>query len=199
MRPIFVLATLLIVSHLSVGGLVEINDFSGQYAGYVQEDNLQVPFTDNVNLLYTFVHSAAYTNGQNYVYLYQVTNMNFTKVLHRFSAADFDGLNSGTVMGYLSEDSAVPLGFLAGGIEPVSGDIYGKTFGFSFELLPMRFSTVLLVESPYAPSVITGYLQNGGQSWGDVLGATIPEPMSIGLFLAGALFARRKRRYTQRV
>jgi hypothetical protein len=192
MRQIFVLATLLVVSHLSVGGLVEIHDFPGQYAGFVQEDDLQVPFTDNVNLLDTFVHSAAYTNGQTYVYLYQVTNMNYTKVLHRFSAADFDGLNSGTVMGYLSEDSAVPLGFLAGGVEPVSGDIYGKTFGFSFELLPRQFSTVLLVESPYAPSVITGYLQNGGQAWGNVLGAAIPEPTSLGLFLIGTLFASKK-------
>lgn len=51
MRQIFVLATLLVVSHLSVGGLVEIHDFPGQYAGFVQEDDLQVPFTDNVNLL----------------------------------------------------------------------------------------------------------------------------------------------------
>lgn len=194
MRKTFVLATLLTVSYLGIGGLVEIGDFSGQYAGYVQEDNLQASFTDNVNLLYTFVHSAAYTNGQNHVYLYQVTNMNFTKVLHRFSAADFEGLNSGTTMGYLSVDSAVPPGFLAGGIEPVSGDMYGATFGFSFELLPMRFSTVLLVESPYAPSVITGYLQNGGQSWGDVLGATIPEPASMGLFAAGILLVLRKQR-----
>lgn len=193
MKQIICLAASLVVSGLSFGGLVEIGDFSGQYAGYVQEENLQAAFTDNVNLLYTFVHSAAYTNGENYVYLYQVTNMNFTKVLHRLSAGDFDGLSSYTVMGYLSSDSTVPLGFMAGGIEPVSGDMYGKTFGFSFELLPMRYSTVFLVESPYSPSVITGYLQNGGQSWGDVLGATIPEPASLGLFMVGTLLAWRKR------
>ncbi|MEN6307038.1 MAG: PEP-CTERM sorting domain-containing protein [Anaerohalosphaeraceae bacterium] len=194
MRQIICLAALLIVSGLSFGGLVEISDFSGEYAGYVQEDNLQASFTDNVNLLYTFVHSTAYTNGENYVYLYQVTNMNFTKVLHRFSAADFDGLSSENVMGYLSANSTAPLGFMAGGIEPVSGDMYGKTFGFAFELLPMRYSAVFVVESPYAPSVITGYLQNGGQSWGDVLGATIPEPASLGLLMVGTLFAWRKRR-----
>jgi hypothetical protein len=170
-----------------------VNDFSTQYAGYTLEGSLYSAFTDYVNLPYTFVRSAAYSNPDksNYVYLYQVTNMNFIHTLHQFSAADFEGLTANTAMGYIT--GTVPADFLLNGIAPLSGNTNNKTIEFSFEISAMRYSNVLFVESTYAPGLIIGTLQNGGQSHGQVIGATIPEPTTLALLLFGSMLTIKRR------
>lgn len=191
-----VLAALLVCVSMSAGAdLTVVGDFSTQYAGYTLDDSLYAAFTDYVDLPYTFVRSAVYADSDrsNYVYLYQVTNMNFisTSMLHGFSAADFEGLTANTAIGYIS--GAVPTDFIANGNVPVSGDAHDKTIEFSFEIPAMLYSAVLFVESPYSSGVIDGYLQDGGHSSGQVLGA-IPEPATMGLLLFGSLLAVRRQR-----
>ena len=190
-----VLAALLAcVSMLAGADLTVVGDFSTQYAGYTLDHSLNAAFTNYVDLPYTFVRSMVYTNADasNYIYMYQVTNMNFISTLHSFSAADFDGLTANTTIGYIT--GTVPADFLANGNVPVSGGAHDKTIEFSFEIPPMLYSAVLFVESPYLPGIITGYLQNGGHSSGLVLGAVIPEPATMGLLLFGSLLAARRRR-----
>jgi hypothetical protein len=187
-----VLMALLVCVSMSAGAdITVVGDFSTQYAGYTLDDSMYMPFTNTVDLYYTFVRSAVYVNADksNYVYLYQVTNWNFISTLHSFSAADFAGLTTNTAIGYIS--GAVPADFLANGNVPVSGSAHDKTIEFSCEISSGLYSAVLFVESPYSSGVIDGYLQNGGHSSGQVLGA-IPEPATMGLLLFGSLLAARR-------
>jgi hypothetical protein len=148
------------------------------------------------------VYSQAYTDGSNYVYLYQLEN--FSQSAHPveiFTLAPVFGATSNVQMGYLTGD--VPSGFLSGGavVPESTGSISttGPILSFYYttradnELLPGECSAVMFVKSPYRPDQINGSVIDGNTSTNLVVGP-VPEPATLALLAVGGVLTMLRRR-----
>lgn len=195
-RLCVILGVLVSISIPAMAGLTELPAMDGSYSlvGSVLETEF-TPSTigipplqlDNVT-----VFSAAYSNGTDYLYAYQVVNGNASKTLHRLTLTGFLGLENSTETGYFT---ANPAGFIAGGAVPTSVDIdaVSDTAGFGFEIAPSGHSAVMYVASILPPGEIYGLVQNGGQAYGLVVGPVVPEPATLALLAVGGLLVRKRK------
>lgn len=154
--------------------------------------------TLNVDLL-----SQAYTDGNTYAYLYQVSVLSDSDhPVEAFSVADFMDATSNVTMGYLTGDA--PAGFLLADIDPEStGGFNGLgpiltfyyTSRFENEIPPANNSAVMYVLSDLSPDMILGNVINGTTGTASVVGP-VPEPATMALLGLGAaaLVSRRRRR-----
>ena len=171
-------------------------DFSDDFAGYAYLDDI-VTSLDTGNIDGVSVHSSVYTNGQLYLYIYEVYNGSNT-TLSAFSIAPFAGLTDNSIVGYLSGQPAL---FATAPIYTDKTDLATNPtviFGFSQAtqgpgLVSGMRSTQLIVLSDLEPGRSTGHVIDGGAASGEVI-APIPEPATLMLLgLGGAAILRRRK------
>ena len=141
------------------------------------------------------VYSQAYTDGNEYAYLYQIDNAGSSShPIEMFTLAPFTGANGSVEMGYLT--GSVPSGFLSGvdqdpestGNITLSGPIlsFYYTSRVDFDLDPGQQSSVMYAMSDLAPDVILGNVINGATSTQEVTGP-VPEPATLVVLIIGGL------------
>jgi len=171
-------------------------DISSGYESYSLSDYMETSLVGNIAGV--VIKSGAFTDGSDYLYLYQIVN-DSPSTLHRMTVSPFGGLSAAAQMGYIT--GGEPVGFGAGGSQPTSGDEYNLTGGFNFDVAAGagistgQYSAVLYIQSSLEPGQISGQVINSGVAYGAVTGA-VPEPATVALLgLGGAgavLFGRRR-------
>ncbi|AQT68609.1 hypothetical protein STSP2_01777 [Anaerohalosphaera lusitana] len=147
------------------------------------------------------IKSAVYTDGESYLYLYQLQN-NAGSGVKRVTFAPFSDVSLDTLVGYLQthdladfqEDGLAPVLAETGDHERVSpfAGFSFRSYGQGSALLPNEHSAVLFVKSDRRPTMIdANVLFNDGNATGEVYGA-VPEPMTILFLASGALMLRRR-------
>ena len=150
-------------------------------------------------------YSRAYTNDTEtaYAYLYQIDNkITSSAPLEVFTVSPFQDADASVlVAGYLT--GAVPAGFLpspyqdpedTGNVNlsgPIISFYFNSRFGYAID--PGEHCAVLYVMSDLPPTLITGYVIDGGVGSGPVVGP-VPEPASAALLLLGLPALLRRRR-----
>ena len=158
------------------------------------------------NTLNVTTISQAFTNGNSYVYLYQIDNAAPAgkSSVELFTVAPFTGADDSTDMGILS--GPLVSGFLSDGRAPgaegyVDPATAGTEISFYFnklsheQIAPGQHSEILYIASDLAPDRINGNVIDGSTATGIVVGP-IPEPCTmtlIGLGAVGMLIRRRAR------
>jgi len=150
------------------------------------------------------VYSQAYTDGNEFAYLYQLDNSpGSADPVEMFTVSPFTGAGAAVDMGYLTD--AVPPGFLpAVDQEPeptgnmnLSGPIlsFYYTSRADFDIDPGQRSYVMYVRSEIPPDLIWGNVIDGSSGTARVVGP-VPEPGTMLLLATGVsagLFRRRRR------
>lgn len=154
--------------------------------------------TMNSGNLHAEVHSQAFTDGDKYVYLYQVFNTGTTgnSSVEKFTLGQFAGsiIQEGDI-GYLT-GTPPTTDFLSGGQTPmdqgqVTSVAGGLDISFSYwihQIAPITSenSSVMFIVSGLSPGLVTGNVIDGNVGTGQVIGA-VPEPAVLGLLLSGGL------------
>lgn len=144
------------------------------------------------------IYSQVYTDGELYVYLYQIHNLLLSPdPIELFTISPFLGADPATTqLGYLT--AAAPDGFSTSGptqlsedtgnIRTVSGPIvsfyFSDRYGCSID--PGEWSAVLYVTSYLPPGEAWGNLIDGSVGT-DLVVAPVPEPATMGALALGGL------------
>ena len=148
------------------------------------------------------VYSQAYSDGNEYAYLYQIDNDGSSSdPIELFTLSPFTGADGSVEMGYLT--GSVPSGFLSGVDQipestgnvnssgPIISFYYTSRAGFAID--PGQQSFVMYVMSDLAPDIILGSIINGTTDTQEVIGP-IPEPATFVVLILGGLFSLLARR-----
>jgi len=202
-NPTIVLfASVVCVLASGAGAVLSVVDFGTEFAGYTLDGSLLEADFDVGNISGVSARSAAYTNGSEYVYLYQIDN-DSPVTLRAFAVSAFSNLSEEASIGYLN--GSEPEGFDTDGVVPLLVDIsdnitnptasfdfpfYGEVGAFASGLT----SAVMYIESDLPPNWISGHVIDGGVAFGPIVGP-LPEPVTMALLGIGGLCLRiRKRR-----
>lgn len=202
------LATLLLVVSTGLADVVNLNsksltDLLG--SSYTPVGTMQVTQMQAGNLM-TDAYSQAFTNGTQYVYLYQVVNDGTAgnSSAELLVTSPFVGATDNSDLGTLT--GTLPAGFISGGVAPEAqayvdpvddgpeiSFYYSKKTGHA---IPYGHnSLVMYVLSDMPPGQIQGNVIDGAVATGLVVGP-VPEPASLCLLAMGgiALIVRRRTR-----
>ena len=201
---IFIAVFLICSVFSTVSASVVEADFSGYYSAYELLEGI-VEDTFNGSTQDVSVSSAVYSDGESFLYMYQVVNDSLSSLV-RFTVAPLAGLDENSSMGYFG--SSQPEGFLLNGVSPSWAETVDlatyPTVAFSFNTqtggitIPAgSHSAVLFVESQSSPGSVDGHVMAGGVAFGTVIGPTetpTPEPASITLLAFGAIAISRRKK-----
>jgi hypothetical protein len=176
-----------------------LNDVSG--SGYVAVSATTTTDMIGGSHLHAAVCSQAYSNGEHYVYFYQISNAGSPggSAVTEFALGAFAGTVTNGAVGYLPW-ADVPLGFSVSNLARppeqygyvdaalAASDVFiyhGRRWDNAIG--PGQIGRVIFIRSGLPPDEISGYVGSDfATASGAVVGA-VPEPSIIGLLTAGGL------------